>query len=104
MSVPSLMPHRIRCVVPSCGKRLRRNRSGNYPGHKWGDSQLPCPGASTPALEAGDRVSLNAADHAVDGVITWVGWDLMGGVPGALAKIEVSGRELTRRTAYLVRL
>lgn len=104
MSASALMAPRILCVVPSCGKRLRRNRSGNYPGHKWADSQVPCPAASTPALAVGDRVSFNVADHAVYGTITWVGWDITGPTPGALAKIDVEGQELTRRTVQLVRV
>lgn len=104
MSFPDLMGHKVLCVVPSCGKRVSRNRSGNYSGHRWGTSKLTCSGGGTPALETKDSVSLNLAGHAVTGIITWLGWDTTGMHPGAVATIDVAGQEVTRRTALLRRL
>jgi hypothetical protein len=103
MSMPTLL-RRVRCLVPGCGKRLCPNRSGNYPGHKWGTTTQPCPGASQPALELRDQVTFNVGDHPVTGTITWLGWDATGPTPGALAAIDVEGTALHRRTALLRRV
>jgi hypothetical protein len=103
MTTMGLLVHRVRCLVPSCGKRVRPNRSGNYAGHRWGSQQITCPGGGTLALEVGDHVWLTAGDHAVNGVVTWLGWDTTGLHPGALAKVDIGGEEITRRTSLLAR-
>jgi long-subunit fatty acid transport protein len=104
MFLPLISGHKVRCLVPSCGKRVSRNRSGNYSGHKWGSSELNCPGGGTPAFEVNDRVSFNVGVHAVYGTITWLGWDTTGTKSGAVATIKVDeGDEITRRTSLLGR-
>lgn len=103
MSIPLISGHKVRCLVPSCGKRISRNRSGNYSGHRWGTSSINCPSGGTPAFEVGDSVSFNIGDRAVYGEITWLGWDVTGPRPGVLAKIKIGKDSFTRRVTLLGR-